>query len=110
MAAEWLRADQVAAIAARWQGPHDAHSPYWPQITDVAQLLAQDGRWRALVGSLATTLAIYANPEHWFATECSCSNPNCTSPDVSVIELAGSQTAADALAKAQAALDGGDDG
>lgn len=52
MAAEWLRAGQVAAIAARWQGPHDAHSPYWPQITDVDQLLAQDGRWRALVGEL----------------------------------------------------------
>jgi hypothetical protein len=58
MAAEWLRADQVAAIGQRHQ-PYpspvgqlcDEDEEEWP--CDAATLLAQDGRCRALVGELA---------------------------------------------------------
>lgn len=102
MAAEWLRADQVAAIAARWQGPHDAHSPYWPQITDVAQLLAQDGRWRALVGRWAEAKrALMAV----LAVE---SNDNAPIVNLGVMAVADAEDALmAAFHEAQAALDGG---
>jgi hypothetical protein len=62
MAAEWLRADQVAALAVGHDreahasaGPAGGYYCNWcqePWPCDVAALAAQDGRWRALVGEL----------------------------------------------------------
>lgn len=53
MADEWLRADQVADLAvdhvARGRSCGYCLDP-WPCAA--AQMVAQDGRWRALVGAL----------------------------------------------------------
>jgi hypothetical protein len=46
MADEWLRADQVQAMAER------AVDGFTPSRSTVLALVAQDGRWRALVGAL----------------------------------------------------------
>lgn len=67
MADEWLSASQVAAIAQHAASPEPwgAVGLWVVQVRqDRLDLLAQDGRWRALVGELLAALKLYPDAHH----------------------------------------------
>jgi hypothetical protein len=80
MAAEWLRAEQVAAMEHRavlWALRSDpARGEACALILDdLPSLVAQDGRWRALVGRMKPYLAHRRGCTHWTpqtAEVCTC--------------------------------------
>lgn len=74
MAAEWLRADQVQAIANRWCQPQLADAVTMRQaLTDIDAFVAQDGRWRALVGAQSPYMQHQSACEYWHGdTGCDC--------------------------------------